>query len=218
MLSFKKITLLLATVLLPFSAMAQNKGIDLLREMETKFQNLKSVAGNFQQTRADADFGTKQTSPGTFRLLKPGYFHMIYNDPSQTQQLIYENTHYFYVGSLRQLSTYKFKNSNSVQDINFLVLGFGAKADDVQKVFKVDATASGSGIKLTPRNPQQATYEYISIEVDPQSLYPKTFTMREPNKTEVSVSLDLSTLQVNPQLTADHFKPNFPKDVKPVQF
>lgn len=212
---FRGLLALMMTVVLAAPALAQNAGVDLLRSMEEKFQGLKSVSGTFVQTRLDPEFKTKVNMPARFWLLKPNNFRAEFqNAPGQAPevQLITNQTFYNYIPQLDQLNTYKFRGQSNVNDLNYLLLGFGAKADEVTKVYSVKPLNGQTGVQLTPRNPQEANFKYITMVVDQQSLYPKTFTMMQSDNTELSVSLDLSSLQINPPMSAGDFKPNFPKN------
>lgn len=211
-----KIALLTAIAcMLSTGAFAQNSGIELLKKMEAKFQNLKSVAGTFVQTREDPAFKTKTNSPARFWILKPNFFRAEYQDAAgqpPSVQLISNQTFYNYVPQLKQVTTYKFRGESNVRDLNYLLLGFGAQTDEITKVYSVKGLDGGNGVQLTPRNKQEASFQYIIMHVDPQSLYPTSFTMKQTDGADLSVKLDLGNLQVNPQLSPNDFRPNFPKD------
>lgn len=198
---------------------AQNKGVDLLKKMEVQFQNLQSVAGTFQQSRIDPTFQTKTTIPARFWVLKPSYFRAEFQSAQGQKpevQLISNQTFYNYVPQLNQVSTYKFRGESNVRDLNYLLLGFGAKTDEVLKVYKVDPLDSGTGVRLTPRSTQDTSFQYIIMEVDPQTSYPTRFTMRQTDGIDLTVELDLQSLQVNPSLSPKDFEPNFGRGVHQV--
>jgi outer membrane lipoprotein-sorting protein len=202
-------------------AFAQNEGIELLKKMEQKFQGLKSVSGSFVQTRQAPNdpFKSKATTPARFWILKPNYFRAEYQDvagQAPSVQLISDQTFYNYVPQLKQVNTYKFRGESNVRDLNYLLLGFGAKADEITRVYSVKGVEGGNGVRLTPRNPQEASFRYITMKVDPESLYPTNFTMTQTDGTDLSVTMNLGSLQVNPQLSPADFKPNFPKDAHSV--
>lgn len=211
----KTLAMVVLACTLTATASAQNKGVELLKQMEEKFQGLKSVSGTFAQSRTDPEFKTKTNSQAQFRILKPNYFRADYQgaggQPGEVQ-LIADQTFYNYVPQLKQVATYRFRGESNVRDLNYMLLGFGAKVDEIQKVYAVKPLQSGTGVQLTPHNPQQASFRYILMQVDPQSLYPTGFTMRQPDGTDMSVSLNLNSLQVNPAISASDFRPNFPRD------
>jgi len=193
---------------------AQNEGVDLLRKLEAKFQDVKSVAGSFTQTRTDPKFKTKMSQPATFQILKPNYFRaelQSANGGAPEVQLISNQTYYHYVPNLQQVATYKFKNESNVRDLNYLLLGFGAKADEVTKVYKVTALENGNGVRMVPRNAQEASFKYIIMEVDPQSLVPTRFSMEQSDGTPLSVQMNPQTIQLNVPLSPGNFQPNWPK-------
>ena len=153
-------------------AQGANAGVDLLKKMETQFRDVKSVAGGFTQ-KGSGPFN-KTATPVKFQLLKPSYFKAEYfegnsNTPARVQ-LISNQMYYQYTPSMKQVDTYKFKNSNSINDLSFLLLGFGAKTEDVTQIYKVEAIAPGKSIRLTPRDAAGATYRFITMTVDAQSL------------------------------------------------
>lgn len=210
------LTMLLAVAALP--AVAQNSGIELLKKMEGQFQGLKSVSGSFTQTREDPVYKTKKNSPARFWILKPNYFRAEYTDAegqAPSVQLISGQMFYNYVPQLKQVNTYKFRGESNVRDLNYLLLGFGAKADEITKVYSVKPEGD-HGVRLTPRNPQEASFQYIVMQVDPQSLYPTSFTMKQSDGANLSVRMNTSGLQINPAMSPNDFKPNFPKDAHTV--
>jgi len=204
--------------LAPVTAAAQGSGMDLLKKMEEKFQGLKSVSGEFTQQLSDSDKAfadLKKPTPTAahFSLLKPNFFRAEYQDaPGQppSVQLISGQMFYNYVPQLKQVTTYKFQGASNVRDLNYLLLGFGAKADEVQRVYSVEAVKNG--VKLTPRNPQEASFRYIIMHVDPQSLYPTDFAMKQSDGKDLVVKMNLGTLKINPPLSPGNFQPNFPKE------
>ena len=219
MKSIKLAAMAAALCLCSAPVLAQNSGIALLKKMEGKFAGLKSVAGSFSQTRTDPTFKTKVTLPARFQLLKPSYFRAEYEAAAGEKpsvQLITDQMYYNYTPQLNQVTTYKFKGESNVRDLNYLLLGFGAKADEVEKVYHVKPLDGRTGVQLTPRNPADASFKYITMEVDPQSLYPTRFTMRQPDNTDMIVVLNLSSLQINPRLSPSDFAPNFGRGVHTV--
>lgn len=213
-----RITAMAALACMTAVSMAQNSGVELLKKMEQKFQNVKSVQGSFTQSKKDPTFDRTVSIPASFQILKPNYFKAEYQEgPGKppSVQLISGDTFYNYVPQLKQVNTYKFRNQSNVRDLNYLLLGFGAKADEVTKVYKV-AASGANGVRLTPKNASEASFNYIIMEVDPASLYPTRFTMQQTDKTDLSVQINPSSLQINPALTAKDFQPNFPRDAQRV--
>lgn len=201
------------------TAFSQNQGVALLQKMESQFQNLKSVAGTFAQTRTDPTFKTKVTVPARFELLKPNYFRAEFQDvqgQTPSVQLITKQMFYHFVPKLNQVTTYKFQGESNVRDLNYLLLGFGAKTDEITKVYSVSPLESGNGVRLTPRSQKEASFQYITMEVNPQTLYPTRFTMRQTDGTDLIVVMNPGSLQMNPSLSPSDFEPNFGKGVHQV--
>lgn len=196
-------------------AQGADAGVDLLKKMEEQFRGVKSVAGGFTQ-KGSGPF-SKAAIPVRFELLKPSYFKAEYYEGNVSSpariQLISDQMYYQYTPALKQVNTYKFKNSNSINDLSFLLLGFGAKTEDVTQIYKVESVTAGKTIRLTPRNAAGATYRFITMSVDPQSLYPTQFTMMQTDNTELKVDLNRAELQINAPITAKNFEPTFLKQV-----
>lgn len=198
------------------SAFAQ-EGVELLRAMETKYSSVQSVAGSMTQERVDKTFNKKSETPATFKLLKPSNFRVDLAGTDPSVNLISGKTSYTYVPKLKQVAVYEFKNETGVRDLNYILLGFGAKTDDVLKVYTVAPLPGKTGIILTPRDASQGTFKSITMEVDKESLLPKRFAMEERDGTEVGVNLNLSSLQLNAPLSSRDFQPDFPKDAQRVK-
>lgn len=219
MISPKMGVLAALVCILSATAVAQNQGVTLLKKMEEKFENLKSVSGTFTQSRMDPTFKTQQSMPARFWLLKPSYFRAEFQEAQgqpPSVQLISNQMFYHYVPQLNQVNTYKFQGESNVRDLNWLLLGFGAKTEEITRVYNVAPLQSGTGVTLTPRSAQDTSFKYISMVVDPQTLYPTQFTMRQTDNTDLSVRVDTGSLQLNPSLKPGDFEPNFPRNVHKV--
>ncbi len=215
MRNFRQLVMVLLVCVVSASALAQNAGVELLKRMEEKFQNLQSVSGSFVQSRTDPEFKMTRNDQARFWILKPNHYRAEYQgsggQPGEVQ-LITGQTFYNYVPQLKQVATYKFRGESNVRDLNYMLLGFGAKAEEVQKVYTVQPLQGGTGVQLTPRDPQQASFRYILMKVNSETLYPESFTMRQPDGTDMTITLGAGSLQVNPQISANDFRPNFPRD------
>lgn len=215
MKNFRQLVVVLLACAVSASAMGQNAGVDVLKRMEEKFQNLQSVSGSFVQSRTDPEFNMTRNTQARFWILKPNHFRAEYQDPSGQAgevQLISGQTFYNYVPQLKQVATYKFRGESNVRDLNYMLLGFGAKVEEIQKVYAVQPLQGGTGVQLTPHNPQQASFRYILMKVNPETLYPESFTMRQPDGTDMTITLAGGSLQMNPQISPNDFRPNFPRD------
>lgn len=211
MKSLKLAAMLVLTCLVTVTASAQD-GMELLRQMESKFGNVKSVAGSFRQSAYDPVFKENSSTDASFQLLKPSYFRAVYEPKSGQKpavQLISDRMYYQYIPAHNQVQTYKFKGDSNVRDLNYLLLGFGAKASEVAKVYNVSELKSGNGVLLTPKRPAEASFKQIAMEVDPQSLLPTRFTMRQPDNSDMTVQINTQSLQINPSLSPSDFRPNF---------
>lgn len=211
---------ILATVAIFSSVTASvfaQEGVDLLRAMEAKYSGVQSVAGTMTQERVDKTFNKKSETPATFKLLKPSNFRVDLAGTDPSVNLISGKTSYNYVPKLKQVAVYEFSNQSNIRDLNYILLGFGAKTDDVLKVYTVAPLKGKTGITLTPRDTSQSTFKSISMEVEKDSLLPKRFSMEERDGTEVGVNLNLPSLQLNAPLSQKDFQPDFPKDAQRVK-
>lgn len=218
MMIFRQTALAAIFCICAATAFSQDQGVALLLKMESQFQNLKSVAGTFSQTRTDPTFKTKVTVPARFELLKPNYFRAEFQDAQGQKpsvQLISKQMFYHYVPKLNQVTTYKFQGESNVRDLNYLLLGFGAKTDEITKVYSVSSLGA-NGVRLTPRSQKEASFQYITMEVNPQTLSPTRFTMRQTDGTDLIVVMDPGSLQMNPSLSPSDFEPDFGKGVHQV--
>lgn len=212
MKSLKLAAMVLLTCVVSATASAQRGGMDLLRQMEAKFGDVKGVAGSFTQSAYDPVFKTNTVTPANFQLLKPSFFRAVYQAKAGQKpmvQLISDRMYYQYIPAHNQVQTYKFKGDTNVRDLNYLLLGFGAKASEVAKVYNVSALEDGNGVLLKPKNPAEASFKHIAMEVDPQSLLPTQFTMRQPDNSDMTVRINTGSLQINPSLSPSDFRPNF---------
>lgn len=191
------------------------EAVNLLKKVEAKNGEVRSVSGSFSQTLTDPAFGETVDSQANFQMLKPSNFKVQYLAPKESLNLISGQTSYRYVPSLKQVERYQFKKANTARDLNYMLLGFGAKTEDVLSVYTVKSLPGGKGVKLVPRDKKEAPFKYIDVELN-SDLLPKRFTMEQNDSAKMIVNLDTSSLQLNPSLSERDFRPNFPRDAKTV--
>ncbi|PKO18116.1 hypothetical protein CVU37_07295 [candidate division BRC1 bacterium HGW-BRC1-1] len=199
---------------------ADSQAVDLLGKLETKYASIQTVSGSFVQVRDDKAFGEKMTSTANFYLLKPNNFRAEYQAPDESVNLISGEFSYRYVPKLRQVERYRFRNSGTAQDLNFMLLGFGVKTDDVLKSYNVnyvsDAGPGRVGVRLTPRNPENAAFKNITVAVDAKTFVPEQFSMEQLDGVTVTATLQGASLQVGAPIDKAKFTPRWPREAEVV--
>jgi outer membrane lipoprotein-sorting protein len=188
-------------------------GVALLQQMEQQHGSMRSVTGSFSQVRTDPAFGEKIDAKARFALLKPDNFRVEYLPPKESVNLISGRTTYRYVPANKQVERYR---SASARDVTYMLLGFGASAQELLKVYTVQPGENGNSIKLLPRNKKESQYKYVVMEIDPARLLPRRFSMEQSDGTKIVVTMDTDGLQVNAPLSGRDFQPNFPPEAKMV--
>jgi outer membrane lipoprotein-sorting protein len=214
-----------AALLLAAAAAAQSadkEAVDVLRQIEAKYAQVPSVSGAFTQTRDDKAFGEKTQSQATFALLKPNYFRADYAAPNSSVNLITPEYSYRYVPQLKQVERFRIRNTGTVQDLNFMLLGFGVKTEDVLRFYSVRWLTQGvpsghHGIQLTPRDKEKAAFKYVTILVTADGrLLPAQFSMEQLDGVRLTANLDLGSLEMGKSLDEGRFRPKFPRDAEMV--
>jgi outer membrane lipoprotein-sorting protein len=192
------------------------EAVDILRQMEGKYASISTVSGSFQQTLKSSSWDDVH-SKAQFYLQKPNKFRADYVAPHESTELITDDFFYRYTKELKQVDEYKFQNRATVQDLNYMLLGFGARVDDILRVYQVHLLTKGVadgyyGIQLTPNDKKSASFEYITILITKNELRPAQFSM-EQGVNRITADLDLQTLKIGGSISSGIFQPNWPKGV-----
>lgn len=196
--------------------------VDLLKRLEARYADVKTIKGRFRQTRVDPAFDEKVESQATFYVQKPDNFRVDYDPPRESTNLIADGYSYRYVNALKQVERYKFQNRKTAQDLNFLLLGFGEKTEEVLRVFAAQDLTEGvpkgmKGIQLTPHNKAEANFEYLTILVtDDERALPSQFSLGQLDGSRTTANLDLQNLGLNASIADSVFRPNWPRDAQVV--
>jgi outer membrane lipoprotein-sorting protein len=195
--------------------------IEILRQMEQRYAQVQTVSGTFRQTRVDLTPGFEGAaikSQADFSLMKPNKFRADYKSPYEATNLITDDSMYRYTKEQKQVEQYKFSGGTTVQDLNYMLLGFGARVEDVLKVYTVKSIRKGvaegyHGIQLTPRDKKNSGFEYITILITAdQNMRPAQFSM-EQGGARTTADLDLKNLNIGGSVRASVFQPNWPRGV-----
>lgn len=210
---------------IPHAARAQQDGgLDLLRRLEAKYSQIQTIRGAFSQSRVDPTFDERIDSAAVFYIKRPDKFRVDYQPPRQSTNLIADGYSYRYVPELRQVERYRFQGRETAQDLNFLLLGFGAKVDDVTRIYTVErhtksVRAGRVAIKLTPRNKAEANFNFVVIQFtgadDP---VPAEFSLEQLDGTITTAILDLNNLNIGAQISDSTFRPDWPRNVQVIDF
>jgi len=195
-------------------------GIQLLRQLEKVYGPAKTIKGRFVQTTVDKTFGEKIESKGSFAINKPNKLRVDYDPPYSSVLLVTEGFSYRYIPELKQVERYRINAENPIVQTNYMMLGFGARTEDVLQAYEVKriekSTRGGetAGIRLTPRNPDVAAFKTIDIYVDEKEGIPLEFVVLQMDGNEIVARIVRESLQVDQPLDERLFKPVFPKDAQ----
>lgn len=194
------------------------KAVDALRRIEQKFADIQTISGTFHQTSEDVTFGDKMESQAKFWIKKPNKFRAEYQAPNPSTNLITDQYSYRYVPQIKQVERYRFEGQNPIADLNYMLLGFGVKTDDVMKVYAVKWLTKGVGqgyigIGFIPRDAESAPFKSLTIlATSDDRLLPGQFSMEQLDGGRITANIDLATLQMGAQLDDRTFRPDFPRD------
>lgn len=199
---------------------ADPQAVDLLKRLEEKYAAVETVSGTFVQVRDDKAFGEKMTSTANFFLLKPNNFRAEYLPPDESVNLISGEFSYRYVPKLRQVERYRFRNSGTAQDLNFMLLGFGVRTEDVLKTYDVQYVANAGagrvGVRLVPRDRDNAAFKHITVAVSGDTFVPAQFVLEQLDGVTVTATLQAKTLQIGAPIDRGKFAPRWPRDAEVV--
>jgi outer membrane lipoprotein-sorting protein len=196
------------------------QALDLLRKLEERYATVQTVSGRFDQVREDPAFQEKVDSTADFSIMKPNKFRADYKPPRASVNLINGEYSYQYVPELKQVNRYRFRDRETVRDLNYMLLGFGAKTEDLLKVYSVRSLTQGvaagyHGIQLIPLDKESSGFSYITILITrDDKLLPAQFSVGQKDGVRTTANLDVERLKFDVRLSARDFEPNFPKDAE----
>ncbi|MCX7019716.1 MAG: outer membrane lipoprotein carrier protein LolA [bacterium] len=198
------------------------QAVELLQRIEQKYGAIKTFSGAFRQVRKDPAFDEKIESQGRFHIMKPSNFRAEYYSPNESVNLISGQYSYRYVKQLKQVERYKFKGEDNVRDLNYMLLGFGVKTDDLLRVYYAQWLGESMGkgyqaVKLVPRDRQDANFKHLSIVITADDqLLPAQFSLEQLDGALVTANLDLKSLEIGGSIDEKLFRPDFPRDAQVV--
>lgn len=173
-----------------------------IERLQTFYQDVQSLRGDFTQTVYDGKMKVKDRAQGTFAFQRPGRFHWDYQQPYQ-QLIVSDGARvWIYDTDLEQVTVKKLDeavgstpaqllSSSEALERNFTLIDAGT-ADNLQWV------------ALTPRS-KDTGFEGIRLGFDDRSL--RSMVLKD--NFGQTTRLEFSRLQRNPPLPADlfHFTP-----------
>jgi outer membrane lipoprotein-sorting protein len=195
-----------------------DQAIQVLQEIEKRYSGVNTVAGQFHQVMEDPAFQDRIESDAKFYILKPNKFRAEYQPPKVSVNLITDQYSFRYIPELKQVERYQFQNRNTVQDLNYMLLGFGAKTTDLLKVYAVKWLTEGIaqgyyGIELVPVDKETANFKSVTILITKDGNYlPAQFSMEQLSGIRTTASLDMQKLEIGARINESRFRPDFPKD------
>ena len=193
---------------------SDDASVALLREVEARHGTLQSVTGAFRQTRRDDAANQSVKMDARFALQKPNQFRADYTRAGDTAAaetvLISGRESYQYVRELKQTNRYTFREGANVRDLNYLILGFGARADDVLNVYTARAAKAPAGrraVMLVPKDKADSGFESIKMTLDAATLLPVQFTMVQAGQMTTTLDLNPAQLRMGAAPPADLFNP-----------
>ncbi|MCX7625788.1 MAG: outer membrane lipoprotein carrier protein LolA [Candidatus Sumerlaeaceae bacterium] len=196
------------------------KVIEILKSLEERYAGVKTIRGTFSQTTLDQTFGEKIESQGVFYLKKPNRLRIDYNPPHETTLLVSERMMYRYIPQLKQVERYRIDPTNSIVEVNYMLLGFGASTQDILGAYRVTLAGEKPGekttqvLRLVPQRSEEASFKTIEMIVDTERRIPLEFRVTQLDGTVATVKLDPSALTLDVPLDDKLFRPSFAPDAQ----
>lgn len=203
----------------PPYAKTHAQAVQILRQLEEKYSQIRTVTGKFRQATVDATFGEKIESTGRFYLKKPDRFRADYDPPHATTTIIADGYSYRYVPQLKQVERYQIATDQPITQVNYMLLGFGARTDDIVKVYCVALADKAPDAKfitleLTPIEAESAPFRMLRMRLAAKDLIPVEFEVVQWDEGVIRAELDSASLQFNGDIRETTFMPRFPRDAQ----
>ncbi|MDD4280596.1 MAG: outer membrane lipoprotein carrier protein LolA [Candidatus Sumerlaeales bacterium] len=201
---------------------ATSSPLSILKGLEKKYSKVTTIQGSFKQTRVDNTFGETIATNGTFWLSKPDKLRVEYAAPHQSTDLFADGAAYQYVPKLNQVTMLRFRNENTPMDLNFLLLGFGAKAERIQQVYNVKSPKKKApqgklGMRFIPKDTKQANFKDFELLVDAETLTPTSFSFIGIDGTSTKAVLNQKDLKIDDPISSKRFIPHWPDKTRVVE-
>lgn len=194
--------------------------LDILRALENRYSDVRTVKGKFTQTSVDTTFGEKIESQGTFLLKKPNRLRIDYAPPHASTLLISDGFTYRYIPQLKQVERYRIDPANTLVQTNYMLLGFGAATKDILRAYHVSRDSSQGlppghvALVLKPRQADEAAFKSIRMVVDTKAGVPAEFHVTQLDGTQIVVKIIGQELHLGAPLEDRLLRPAFPPDAQ----
>jgi outer membrane lipoprotein-sorting protein len=194
---------------------------EVLRRLEATHATVTAISGTYTQVRDDRATDDRIISVADFKMLKPNRFRADYRKPRATTILALDDLMYRYIPANKQVERYQFRRRATAQDLTFLLLGFGARVEDVLKVYEArpprNLPTGVHGVTLVPKDAKSAGFRSLTIHVTPDDqALPVRFVVDQSKDVTITVEMDRASLNMQARLSESSFRPNFPRDAEVV--
>ena len=183
----------------------------LIGQIETYYQGLQTLDGNFVQNSLTLGLNSRETSKGKVYFKKPGLMDWWYNEPEKSKQRFVSDgrTLWIYQPQIPQVMIGDFSESfSSDLPVSFL-LGIG-KLGDRFKLLSACRTDTGVSLKLVPQK-QDASLDEFYLLVDKATHAPLGARLVDAGGNETAI--EFSGVHYNSPVDASHFKFDVPRGV-----
>jgi outer membrane lipoprotein-sorting protein len=195
--------------LLPAAAGGQEKE-QLLRSLEARGRELRTMKAEFVQVKVSAVLGDREETRGTVFLQVPGRLRWDYTAPDRSAMLIRDGRFERYFPRTKQVFR------GAARGEADLLVGFGPGAADLGRKYEVTLVGeealgarAAHHLRLKPREP--GLFALIELWVERARSIPVQTRLTEPTDDTTTIRFDAVALNVS--LPADAFDLRLPKDV-----
>ncbi len=216
--TMKTIALSLLWVGLASSVSAGDRLAEVLTEMETAGNALKTLSATFTQTDHDFILEDEEKSTGTLYVELPGRIRWEYAPPAEKVLLVKGDLVRVYNPVAAQVQEFDRKSGGSGGGMDLLV-GFGGGNDDIAKNY--DATLLGETpehvtLKLIPKQHSQASiFASIELTVDKKTWTPTRSVFHEFSRDRTDIAFE--KMAINEKLPDGAFELDLPPNVEIVR-
>jgi outer membrane lipoprotein-sorting protein len=193
----------------------------LLQKIEAKAKTLKSLKGQFQQTKSTRLLVSPLESQGSFYWQPPDRFRWEVTHPSLFTLVARSDTVMIYTPDLKRASLYRHPAGDGLLG---QIIGTAGDTEAFKNTYYMQITPTSVPeerkwvqLQLQPRSPRQARYlTRVEVMIDPANWLPQKITISEANGDRSIIRL--SHLVENAELAEDLFSVQPPAGVQTQQF
>ncbi len=159
----------------------------LVRQVQLTYEETRDWEADFQQTVAISGFDSPIRSRGHLFIKKPGELRLDYQEPSQDQIMVRENTIWFYTPELKQVIVSSFGEITDSRLPIHLLAGTGRLDKDFTIEWAKNANPSGAeketpgrSLKLTPKD-TETEISSLRLTIHPENNMITGLTLYEKN-------------------------------------